>query len=142
MKLKMLTVAMVCALASVMISESADAQHRGRGRHGGGYGNGYGNGSSRYCAPRYVQPRVYYGNNNCAPRYNNRQVVYRGYNNCPPPRYTRVMRPTCAPPPVYNNYYGGYNQGGYNGGSGVSVNVNTPGFSGSFNSGNGGYYRR
>lgn len=131
MKLKMLAVAMVCALASVMIAESADAQHR-RGRHGGGYG--YDRGNARYCPPRHVAPRVYY-NNNRGPRYVNRQV-YRGYNNCPP-RYTRIVHPRYATPPITNVYYGGngYNQGGYYGGSGVSVNVNTPGFSGSFNSG-------
>jgi hypothetical protein len=137
MKLRMLAVAMVCTLLSVMVSETAEAQ-RGRGYHGGGNGYYGGRGNGNYgnnrgnCGPRYAAPRAYYnrGYNNCAPRYS-RQVYYNNYNNCGP-RYVRV-RPSC-PPPRYNNYGGGYGNGYYGGnGGGVSVNVNTPGFSGSWN---------
>lgn len=138
MKLRMLAVTMVCTLLSVMVSETVQAQ-RGRGYYGGGngYNNGRGNGyygnNRGNCGPRYAAPRGYYnsGYNNCAPRYS-RSVYYNRVNNCGP-RYVRV-RPAC-PPPRYNNYYGGgysYNNGYYGGGGGVSVNVNTPGFSGSW----------
>lgn len=140
MKLRMLAVAMVCTLLSVMVSETAEAQ-RGRGYYGGGNGyyggrgNGYYNNGRGNCGPRYAQPRGYVSYNrynNCAPRF--RPANYGRFNNCGP-RYVRVM-PAC-PPPRYNNYYGGgysYGNGGYyGGGGGVSVNVNTPGFSGSWN---------
>lgn len=135
MKLRMLAAAMVCTLLSVMVSETAQAQ-RGRGYYGGGNGYHGGRGNGGYysnrgnCAPRYVAPGGYYnrGYNNCAPRYN-RPAYYNRNTNCGP-RYVRV-RPACPPPRVYNNYGGGY-ANGYYGGGGVSVNVNTPGFSGSW----------